>query len=52
MNGWDNMFHITQKKIPQHPLGEDGLVTLRSPVQERLNQIEEEYQVSKLFFIG
>lgn len=51
MNGWDNMFHITQKKIfyvPQHPLGEDGLVTLKSPVQERLNQIEEEYQVIHL----
>lgn len=48
MNGWDNMFHITQKKIfyvPQHPLGEDGLITLKSPVQERLNQIDEEYQV-------
>lgn len=50
MNGWDNMFHLTQKKtfyVPQHPLGEDGLVSLRSPVQEMLKQIEDDYQVRK-----
>lgn len=50
MNGWDNMFHITHNTkffyVPQHPLGDDGLIALKSPVQERMNQIEEEYQVS------
>lgn len=54
MNGWDNMFHISAQKkifdIPQHPLGEDGLIGLRSPVQERLNQIEEEYQVIRFLY--
>ncbi|XP_072381747.1 phosphatidylinositol-3,5-bisphosphate 3-phosphatase MTMR3 isoform X1 [Diabrotica undecimpunctata] len=45
-NGWDNSLHnLTQQKniySYQNPLGDDGLVILRSVVQERLNQIIEE----------
>ncbi|KAG5900294.1 hypothetical protein JTB14_000821 [Gonioctena quinquepunctata] len=46
-NGWDNSLHnFTQNKnifSYQYPLGEDGLVILKSVVQERLSQIIEEY---------
>ncbi|CAG9861292.1 unnamed protein product [Phyllotreta striolata] len=45
-NGWDNSLHnLTQQQniyAYQYPLGDDGLVVLRSVVQERLNQIIEE----------
>ncbi|CAG9820539.1 unnamed protein product [Phaedon cochleariae] len=46
-NGWDSSLHnFSQPKNMfsyHYPLGEDGLVTLKSAVQERLNQILEDY---------
>ncbi|XP_074030233.1 phosphatidylinositol-3,5-bisphosphate 3-phosphatase MTMR4 isoform X2 [Leptinotarsa decemlineata] len=46
-NGWDTSLHnFTKNKnldSYRYPLGEDGLVILRSVVQERLSQIIEEH---------
>lgn len=38
--------HRFRRRISSCQLGEDGLVPVRSPVQERLDQIMEEYKVS------
>lgn len=48
-NGWDHTLHsLPQSKTSysyQYQLGDDGLVPLRSVVQERLDQIIEEQKV-------
>lgn len=41
--------HGFRGRVSSCQLGEDGLVPVRSPVQERLDQIMEEYKVSLIF---
>lgn len=47
-NGWDNTLHnYSSQKASysyQYPLGEDGLIPLKSVVQERLDQILEDHK--------